>query len=159
MSDQSDQLATTDEAPFEVVLPMNEGSCSGGSCSRAQGPELRYRPLHPTLFGRSFRADWLVESFAGALQDGSEQAVRSILREEVPGKVFSFEMLREEFCTMLLDELQHYEESGNPVARPNSMNNYGALAARTPSRALRSSARAPPGGSACGAVLRPAPQE
>ena len=114
--------------PFEVVLPPPP--CADGSCALAASrdqPQLTYRPLHPELFAPSFRYEWLAESFAAALEDGSEGAIRSILREEVPGRVFSFDMLRLEFCEMLLEEILHYESSGLPVTRPNSMNNYGVI--------------------------------
>ena len=46
----------------------------------------------------------------------------------VPGRVFSFEMLKLDFCDRLLEEILHYEASGNPVTRPNSMNNCAAPA-------------------------------
>jgi hypothetical protein len=31
------------------------------------------------------------------------------------------------YCDMLLDEVEHYADSGLPVRRPNSMNNYGLI--------------------------------
>jgi hypothetical protein len=45
----------------------------------------------------------------------------------VASGVFAFDMLSEGFCTELLSELARYEASGLPVARPNSMNNYGVV--------------------------------
>ena len=116
------------DAPFEIILPRPEQQgCANGTCSMMALPELRYRPLHPKLFGNSFRREWFAPSFAEALADGSEKALRKMLRVEVTGRVFSFEMLKLDFCEMLLNELQHYEASGNPVTRPNSMNNYGVI--------------------------------
>ena len=41
--------------------------------------------------------------------------------------VYVFDMFSAEFCSMLLGELEHYEASGLPVVRPNSMNNYGVV--------------------------------
>ena len=87
-----------------------------------------YRPLrrHPDLFsGRSGWTAWIHAPLLAALADlrgGNESAVRSLLREEVPG-VYSFQFLSEEFCDMFLEELDSYYASGLPVARPNSMNN------------------------------------
>jgi len=52
--------------------------------------------------------------------------MRAHASEVAPG-VFCCEMLRPSFCEALLDELEHYEQSGLPVARPNSMNNYGVI--------------------------------
>lgn len=39
--------------------------------------------------------------------------------------VYSFPVFRVEFCNLLLQELDHFEESNMPKGRPNSMNNYG----------------------------------
>jgi len=116
------------DGPLEVILP-SPGGCAGGSCS-ARGREaeqLRYRPQHRALFSSHFRREWLEPSFVAAIEEGSEAALRAMLREEVPGKVFSFAMMTLDFCEMLLSELQAYEASGLPVARPNSMNNYGVI--------------------------------
>jgi hypothetical protein len=118
--------AIDDESPFEVVLPPQGGGCADGACSAA--PQLRYRPLHRSLFGAEFRREWLDASFAAAIADGGEAAIRAVLREEVPGRVFSFPMLTDAFCALLLAELEAYEASGLPVHRPNTMNNYGARA-------------------------------
>lgn len=124
---------STEELPFEVVLPR-ESSCASGTCSRRaamEQPEVRYRPLHRELFGTRFRRDWLAEPFASAYEERSAAArrvaIKSLLRTEVEGRVWSFEMVKPEFCSMFLDELLHYEASGNPIARPNSMNNYGVI--------------------------------
>jgi thiol-disulfide isomerase/thioredoxin len=106
--------------PFEVALELPEGACAA---QRAQ----RYTPLHRELFAATFDDAWLADGFRAALADGSEAALRGVLREEVAGRVFSFEMLRPDFCARLLDELANYEASGLPVARPNSMNNYGVI--------------------------------
>ena len=105
---------------FRVQIQPPPGSCSNGACA---GPIL-YKPLHPALFGKAFQAAWLAPRFVSAVQDGSEAAIRAMLHEEVPGRVFSFEMLQPSFCKALLEELINYEESGLPVVRPNTMNNY-----------------------------------
>ena len=123
----SDGLTSDAEGPYEVVLPSSEGGCANGSCSMQQAPQLTYRPLHRALFSHVFKEEWLDARFAAAVADGSESALRAILHEEVAGKVFSFDMLKLDFCTKLLEELQHYEASGNPIQRPNSMNNYGII--------------------------------
>ena len=111
-------------APTPLEVAPAPGSCSGGRCGTERPT---YRPMHPALFGDTFDDAWLAEGFAGAIADGSEAALRGVLREEVPGRVFSFEMLRPDFCERLLDELQAYEASGLPVHRPNTMNNYGVI--------------------------------
>ena len=106
--------------------------CESGECaeaiSAAERGSARYYPLHPHLFqAHTFPDEWLHPSFAAARADGSDAALRSILRDEVSGLVFSFEMLTSEFCTLLLEELANYEASGLPVRRPNTMNSYGLV--------------------------------
>jgi hypothetical protein len=49
-----------------------------------------------------------------------------ITEEEVPN-VYSFPVLTEEYCDLLLQELEHFDKSKMPIGRPNSMNNYGIL--------------------------------
>ena len=108
------------DGDFEVAI---EPGCSGGTCT----PSLRYRPLHPDLFREEFRQEWLADTFRMAVADGSDGALLGSLREEVPGRVWSFDMLKPEVCGWVLDELENYERSGLPVNRPNSMNNYGVI--------------------------------
>lgn len=40
--------------------------------------------------------------------------------------VYSLPLLSDEFCEKMICELEHFQASGLPVNRPNSMNNYGA---------------------------------
>ena len=103
--------------------PTGGPSCAGGACAAAPA----YEPLHPEFFEAEFRHEWLAEPFAAALRDGSETALRAVLRHEVPDRVVSFEMFTPSFCEELVEELIHYEASGQPVARPNSMNAYGVI--------------------------------
>ena len=77
--------------PFEVALELPEGSCAA---QKAQ----RYTPLHRELFAATFDDAWLADGFRAALADGSEAALRGVLREEVAGRVFSFEMLGPTFA-------------------------------------------------------------
>ena len=48
-------------------------------------------------------------------------------RVQVSPGIYAFDLLSSAFCEQLLCELEHYEASGLPVARPNSMNNYGII--------------------------------
>uniref|UniRef100_A0A7S4FD79 Fe2OG dioxygenase domain-containing protein n=1 Tax=Chrysotila carterae TaxID=13221 RepID=A0A7S4FD79_CHRCT len=100
---------------------MAETTCT--SCTAASA---KYTALHDDLFEPCVRDEWLSDGFRDALQKG-EHALRSLLTEEVPKRVYSFEMLTPSFCKLLLDELDNYERSGLPVTRPNSMNNYGLI--------------------------------
>jgi hypothetical protein len=57
-------------------------------------------------------------------------ALHALLREEAPG-VWSFPMFTPEFCTKLLEELDHFtvvaDARGLPIRRPNTMNSYGVI--------------------------------
>ena len=88
--------------------------------------EYRATALHPELFGAP-QTSWFAPSFAAALAAADPPAALRALAEEVAPGVFAFDMLSEAFCAKLLAELERYEASGLPVARPNSMNNYGVV--------------------------------
>ena len=45
---------------------------------------------------------------------------------DAPG-IFAFPLLNDAYCDALMDEVAHFQASGLPVARPNSMNNYGLI--------------------------------
>jgi hypothetical protein len=88
-----------------------------------------YQPLHEDLY--SFAPErFFVGSFLDAIKDGSEAALRHILIAHSPG-VFTFNMLKPAFCSMMLEEVEHFEKWAQDakvkVMRPNTMNNYGAV--------------------------------
>jgi hypothetical protein len=56
----------------------------------------------------------------------AHNAIRTVLTEEAEG-IYTVPMLSPSFCNMLLDELAAYEQSGLPVQRPNTMNNFGLI--------------------------------
>ncbi|KAH8947359.1 hypothetical protein BDL97_11G036700 [Sphagnum fallax] len=89
----------------------------------------RAKPLHEDLY--SFAPErFFVGSFLDAIKDGSEAALRHILIAHSPG-VFTFNMLKPAFCSMMLEEVEHFEKWAQDakvkVMRPNTMNNYGAV--------------------------------
>lgn len=50
-------------------------------------------------------------------------SIMKILHKETEQtRLFSFDMLQLDFCNELIEEIQHFEASGLPVMRPNSMN-------------------------------------
>jgi len=104
-----------------------------------------YRPLclHPPLFSPHVDPLWLAPSMLslfgatperaaarrageGLLVPPTAEAVRSFVEEVAPG-IYAFDFFSDAFCDRLLAELEHYEDSGLPVSRPNSMNNYGVV--------------------------------
>lgn len=66
-------------------------------------------------------------ALAAALQDGRPEVLVAFLRREASTPLFSLPVLRPETCALLLEEVDRFEESGLPVMRPNSMNNYGVI--------------------------------
>lgn len=88
---------------------------------------MKYR--HPELFERPprWRDEWLAPEFRQARQEGTAEAWRSILSEELPGEVFSFRLFTDAFMDLLVDEIFNFYSSGLPARRPNSMNNYGII--------------------------------
>jgi hypothetical protein len=84
----------------------------------------RYQPLYPQLF--QLKEEFFEESFLAAVNSNSKEKMMSILKEET-NRVFSFQMLKPDFCNKLIEEAAHYEQSGLPIDRPNSMNNYGLI--------------------------------
>lgn len=48
--------------------------------------------------------------------------MRILTKETEATRLYSFDMLQPGFCTELIEEIQHFEASGLPVMRPNSMN-------------------------------------
>ena len=92
----------------------------------ALSPEEAYEPLRktPELFESLLRDDWLAPSLRDVVTAARRGECHRDLVEEAPG-VFSFELFSDAFCAAFLDEVDHYRNSGLPIRRPNSMNNYG----------------------------------
>eukprot|EP01060_Flectonema_neradi_P013208 TRINITY_DN19986_c0_g1_i1.p1 TRINITY_DN19986_c0_g1~~TRINITY_DN19986_c0_g1_i1.p1 ORF type:complete len:457 (+),score=70.41 TRINITY_DN19986_c0_g1_i1:68-1372(+) len=61
------------------------------------------------------------------LQAIESNNIRKVIKEELPGRVWSCPLLKKEFCEVILDELQNIDESNISVTRPNTMNNYGVV--------------------------------
>ncbi|KAI3963664.1 hypothetical protein MKW98_021904 [Papaver atlanticum] len=76
-----------------------------------------YQPLHRELYSMNPET-YFVPSFVEAINKNTEQ-------------MYTFEMLRKDFCDMLLSEVDNFEkwvtESNFKIMRPNSMNKYGAV--------------------------------
>lgn len=91
--------------------------------------KYREQVRHKELFEMPprWREEWFVPSFWRAYQEGTPEAWRSILIENLPGEVFSFAIFTEAFCQTLVEEIFNFYASGLPARRPNSMNNYGII--------------------------------
>jgi len=84
----------------------------------------KYKPLHTQLY--HMREDFFDQQFLDAIHEGTPEALRSILTE-THDRIYLFPMLNEDYCRMMLEELDNFEASGLPLKRPNSMNNYGVI--------------------------------
>ena len=91
-------------------------------------PEEAYAPLRrkPELFESLLRDEWLAPTLLDVVQAARRGQCHRDLREEAPG-VFSFAMFSDAFCRDFLREVDGYMDSGLPIRRPNSMNNYGLI--------------------------------
>ena len=88
-----------------------------------------YRPKHPELYKSIFSDKWLDPRCIKMLEDLDEGIPLDkveYLRKEGDG-VYSFPCVNGDFAKKLLEEVKHYEGSGQEIRRPNSMNNYGVI--------------------------------
>ncbi|KAL2920475.1 hypothetical protein RDABS01_011966 [Bienertia sinuspersici] len=88
-----------------------------------------YQPLHKELYSMH-ATDFFDSSFLKAIHENTEESFRSIMSEPAPG-IFTFKMLRPEFCDWLLKEVENIDkwviETQCKIMRPNTMNRYGAV--------------------------------
>eukprot|EP01064_Diplonema_japonicum_P008607 TRINITY_DN16054_c0_g1_i1.p1 TRINITY_DN16054_c0_g1~~TRINITY_DN16054_c0_g1_i1.p1 ORF type:complete len:427 (+),score=47.64 TRINITY_DN16054_c0_g1_i1:383-1663(+) len=79
---------------------------------------------HPELFAASWNAEWFSPVFLKAVQQSD---FSTLFNEAVPGKVWTFPVLSEKACDLILNEVDGFNSTGLPCTRPNSMNNYGVV--------------------------------
>jgi len=83
-----------------------------------------YQPLHHSLY--SLSEDMFCEDFLAALR-GAPDALEAHLTKISDTGLYTFPMFRPQFCKMFIEEIKHFQGSGLPVTRPNSMNRYGLV--------------------------------
>ena len=78
-----------------------------------------------------YQSNWLDEWFdpllIAALKTNTKESILSILTETDAKDVYTFPCFTSTTCDYLLQELDHYTQSGLPSPRPNSMNKYGLI--------------------------------
>ncbi|KAH0991039.1 hypothetical protein GBA52_002522 [Prunus armeniaca] len=88
-----------------------------------------YQPVHKELYTMQ-AAQFFVPSFLKAINENTEDSLRSIMAEPAPG-IYTFEMLQPYFCELLLSEVETFErwviETNFRIMRPNTMNRYGCV--------------------------------
>lgn len=93
--------------------------------ARSQVLQQHYTRLHPELW--EFSRDFVEPEMLACVDAGTQEAVLRFVKKETETGVYSFPMLREDFCKRLLEEVDHFAVSGLPSSQPNSMNNYGVI--------------------------------
>ena len=120
-------LPTLVGAPSADV--QNNGGCDSpsgsGSGSGSGWPDLTWlAPSFLELLG--VLKVLSAPASTSAQRTSAEHTFRTLVTENSPG-IFSFDLFSLSFCDTLLQELDHYEASGLPQRRPNTMNNYGLV--------------------------------
>jgi len=91
-----------------------------------------YKKLHEEAFEirkEFFDKDFwevVIEKRGKVGDEKYKQELAALLTEVHPG-IFTVRMFSEEYCELLVEEMNNFEESGLPLQRPNSMNNYGVI--------------------------------
>jgi len=78
-----------------------------------------YKPRWPSLWTLSI--EHLNPDFVDMVKGGT------VPEKLGQGDVYSIPVFSARFCEMLCEELDHFDASGLPMGRPNSMNNHGVL--------------------------------
>lgn len=146
------QSAGLQEEPPQKALKADDTDGDSGSSPLAEGQDRRqdkanvdkrkfffgdiykdgrYSPLHQDLFkpgAASKLKEWLSPAFISAVDTiKSGEDPRKHLTEELAG-VYSFELFTEEFCRVLLEEVDHAQKTRPELLeRPNGMNRYGIV--------------------------------
>ncbi|XP_062874137.1 2-oxoglutarate and iron-dependent oxygenase domain-containing protein 2 isoform X2 [Trichomycterus rosablanca] len=129
-------LGCTTDAQYNSVLEKVQAEVERRRNLAVQSAQRKaviketYEPLHQHVYHlqESFLAPEFVEIVKYCRTEGAteEGLVERITTEAAP-RVFRLPVFTREFCRDLLEELEHFEESGAPKGRPNTMNNYGIL--------------------------------
>uniref|UniRef100_A0A2P2K526 Fe2OG dioxygenase domain-containing protein n=1 Tax=Rhizophora mucronata TaxID=61149 RepID=A0A2P2K526_RHIMU len=129
-------LNSSRDAKFQVMRNILTRYSPDGERTRVQKHrEYRqkiiknYQHLHKQLY-TMHAEDFFVPSFLKAIKENKEESFRSILAEPTPG-VYVFDMLKPNFCEILISEVEHFERwvhnTNCRIMRPNTMNKYGVV--------------------------------
>jgi len=87
----------------------------------------QYIPKHLSVY--AFDENFLSQEFLNLVKscrNNDAYSVNQIVKKECES-VFSFPVFTADFCRMLLEELENFNQSSVPKGRPNSMNQNGIL--------------------------------
>ncbi|CAJ1350797.1 unnamed protein product [Effrenium voratum] len=138
-----DKLEVSDEESKPKKSPVPEAKVPPKAAPKRKLQPFDYHPeksLHKDLFEPENWKRWIHPSLLQTIsewqrlkQAGEVASFRCVdlekmegFRVEAPG-ICSFPALTDEFCDLLMQEVQNYRASGLPARAPNSMNNYGLV--------------------------------
>merc|ERR1712100_30684 len=84
-----------------------------------------YQPKHPQIY--NLNRSFFCKEFLDVFDKSPQNTIDQIMNKETETKLYSFELFNEEFRKLLVEEVENFENSGLPISRPNSMNNYGLI--------------------------------
>ncbi|KAG8184682.1 hypothetical protein JTE90_013075 [Oedothorax gibbosus] len=88
-----------------------------------------YKPLDPSVYKlQDCYLDPKFKLLVNSCRNSTKKQISpflDIISEEK--QLYGFPIFAEEFCCLILKELDHYAESDLPKGKPNSMNKYGVL--------------------------------
>ncbi|CAI5651267.1 unnamed protein product [Oreochromis niloticus] len=101
------------------------------SAQRAAAIKDMYQPLHPHVYHLQVES-YLASEFKQIVEycqssSATEEGLLDLLEEQAAPRVYRFPLFDKSFCEDLMEELEHFEQSGAPKGRPNTMNQYGIL--------------------------------
>jgi hypothetical protein len=78
-------------------------------------------------FNTSFQENYMEPILKEAVRNKDLRLLSSLIHETNAPGVYAIQILNSDFAKDFLEELDHYESSGIPLRRPNSMNRYGVI--------------------------------
>ena len=122
--------------PRFTLAARGPGGPSRNLSPSAQGVIAKYVPLqkHPVLFDpANVEEQWLHPEYAEILasvraanvasdvawsdKEDAQRTAKSLVCEEAR-QIFSFPLLRDQCCDMLIEEIEHFQTTGLPARRP-----------------------------------------
>ncbi|XP_063430265.1 2-oxoglutarate and iron-dependent oxygenase domain-containing protein 2-like [Mytilus trossulus] len=90
----------------------------------------KYIPKHPQIF--KLKEEFLSPDFISLVKfcQDSKTTCSDVINKIQNGpaaKCYTLPVFTEEYCKLMMEELENFEASDCPKARPNTMNNYGLL--------------------------------
>jgi len=100
-----------------------------------------YKPKYPYLFDLESNKNLIMDpKFAevisnvkkvingqNSLPSDVKNEVFKIVKDESKTGIYSYVLFTQKFCSDLIEEVEHFQISGLPLLRPNSMNKYGLV--------------------------------